>query len=572
MSERPLSVAQGDSSSAGNTTSPRRKWRIVDLLLVGLLVLIAVSQVLVWNVWEPALGLSIKNLVSYSEYGLAAIAVTAWWFLFAPVSRNTRLLIGLPVLLLAATWGASIRRVDLSGDMAMTFRYRWQPETRSDFTKPKDAPTQPVSAENIAVPVAMPEDMPAFRGVNRDGNIVSPPLMTDWTAHPLKELWRKPCGGGYGSFAVVGDFAVSLEQRGADEAIVCYDVKDGRERWEYRYPSDFFEALGGEGPRSTPTIEGNRVYSFGAFGDLCCLDFLTGEKIWHVNGLQQFGTPNCIWGMTSSPLVFEGNVIVNVGGLTGDGLAAYKIEDGTLVWHGQGLTSPVVTSNFATGPTAVTAAGKSAAGYSSPMLRTLHGQLQLLNFDGTALRGCDPSTGRQLWSFPWVAGDNVSVAQPIVFDDGRIFISTSYGKGSCMLQVKRDADNWTADEIWSNINMRCKFTSPVLIDGSLYGIDEGIMVCLDPSTGKRKWKGGKTGLRGRYDHGQILRIDTQIIALTETGTLVLIAASPESLQELATHRVLPDDKVWNTPAIARGKLFVRNANEMACYELPVGKE
>src|SRR5262249_28749015 len=126
---------------------------------------------------------------------------------------------------------------------------------------------------------------------------------------------------------------------------------------------------------------------------------------------------------------------------------------------------------------------------------------------------------------------------------------------------------WSAAPLWKNLNMRCKFTSPVLHEGYLYGLDEGLLICLDPADGARKWKGGKTGLRGRYGHGQILLTNGLILALTEGGEAVLVEPSPQELREIASMRVLPEGKTWNPPALVRGKLLVRNAGEMACFDL-----
>lgn len=207
------------------------------------------------------------------------------------------------------------------------------------------------------------------------------------------------------------------------------------------------------------------------------------------------------------------------------------------------------------------------------MLVELLGQRVLLNLDGTSLRANDPETLAQLWSFPFQNDARVNVAQPIVFDDGRIFISASYDCGAAMVQVSRTDADWSVKQLWANKNMKCKFTSPVLVNGYLYGLDEGIMTCIDPATGDRKWKGSRQGLRGRYEHGQILATNNQIVALTESGELVLIDPSPEQLLEVTTLRVLPDTKVWNPPMLSRGIVYVRCSSaeysEMASFDLNV---
>jgi outer membrane protein assembly factor BamB len=552
---------------------PQRRSRIARIAtraLVVMLSLFLLSQPLIWLAWRPAMGDSLKNLITYSQAMLSTLCVIGWWFCCAPVSRPTRLKVGVPIVVILAIWVGSIRRVEFSGDMVPHLTYRWQPSTAERLQafqnrkKPWWSEIPPPSMGSFEIEA---EDSPAYRGIHRDGVVIGPALMQDWSQAASREKWRAPCGGGYSSFSILGPQAVTMEQRGPDEAIVCYETGSGRQLWEHRYPAAFDEALGGPGPRSTPTISGDAVYSFGAFGDLCCLGLEDGKLRWHVNSLEQFQTPNTIWAMSGSPLVDDGKVIVNIGGLKGNGLIAYRVTDGSVVWHGAGLPEPRSIQKFQTGEPAVSAAGTSVPGYSSPMLANLKGFEQILILDGTALRGIDRESGAELWSFPFEAGDHVSVAQPIVFPDGRVFLAASYGKGNVMVQIERRGESWETSELWTGRTMRCKFTSPVLWENYLYGLDEGLMVCVDPQTGSRMWKGGKTGLRGRYGHGQILLTNGQIVVLTESGEAVLVQASPEALQELTSLRVLPEGKTWNPPTLARGRLFVRNASEMACYDL-----
>jgi outer membrane protein assembly factor BamB len=534
-----------------------------------MLLAFAITQPFIWFAWDSPLGDSLKNLVSYSQLILSTLCVIGWWFLFAPVKVRTRLLVGIPILLLLMGWIGSIRRVNFDGDMKPHLVYRWQP-TAMDRIAALQSQTRSTSSggtENLILPVIQAEDSPAYRGARRDGIVTGPSLNQDWSARPPKELWRHPCGAGYSSFAVVGPYALTLEQRGPNEAVVCYDAASGQQLWVHEYPAAFDEAMGGPGPRSTPTVHDDAVYTFGAFGDLCCVGLVDGKLRWHVNSLEQFQTPNTIWAMTSSPLIDQNRVIINIGGRSGNGLVAYDLQKGSVIWHGKGLSDPLPTKSFKTGVAAVSAAGKSVPGYSSPMLATLHGLEQILIFDGTAIRGLNRDDGAQFWSFPFEAGDNVSVAQPVVFPDGRIFIAASYGKGAVMLQVQHENHGWSVEELWSNLNMRCKFTSPVLFENNLYGLDEGLMVCLNPADGKRRWKGGKSGLRGRYGHGQILLTNGQILVLSESGEAVLLQASPGALEELTSMRVLPEGKTWNPPVLVRGRLYVRNASEMACYDL-----
>lgn len=563
------------------SSPPRRRWlvaRLADWGLILLLVAAIPGVWVIWNVWQPGMGESVQNMATLALGVLVVLCLIGWWLMFAPVKLRTRLAIGLPLVGLLV-WGCfSIRSLEFTGHMVPKVKFRWDVDPQQQLAEHLKSVRVDTEVPLREIPAITPEDSPAYRGINRDGLVIGPPLNQDWKASPPKELWRHPSGGGYGAFSIVGDRLLSLEQRGPDEAVVCYDAATGKELWEHKYPASFFEAMGGPGPRSTPTVDGDAVYTMGAFGDVVCCELATGKRRWHLNLLQQFHEPNSMWAMTSSPLVDGGRVIVNIGGKNGNGLVALDAKTGNVLLASAGLKSQYLTTlpenERKSGGEAVDKfppEEMSAAGYAAPQFSEVLGVRTLLNLDGDALRGHDPATLAQWWSFPFTNGAKVNVAQPIVFPDGRIFLSASYEVGCKMIQVAHEGEQWTAKELWANNNLRCKFTCAALVDGYLYGLDEGIMVCLDPATGERKWKGGRQGLKGRYDHGQILVTNGQILALTETGVALLIKPNPEKLEEITTLRVLPDTKVWNPPLLSRGKLYVRCASteyaEMACFDL-----
>ena len=568
----------GDQPQPVAASTPKKRSRF-GTFLKWMLIVFLVMQIVMRTLWEPVWGDALENLITYSQIQLSVICILIWWFFFSPFPRKIVLAIGLPVFLLLVVWIASIRSIDFDGDMNANIKYRWEKTAGERLTSYREANPGATDVTIGRIDEFTLEDVPAFRGIHRDGVVIGPELRTNWESNPPTELWRHPIGGGYSSFSVVAPVAVTMEQRGEDEAVVCYDTETGREFWEHRYPASF-NALGGPGPRSTPTIYDNAVYSFGCFGDLYCLDLQSGVPIWHVNVLQQFGLPTTHWGMTSSPLIHEDKVIVNPGGLQdpnkaaleqpGNGLVAYRPKSGEFVWKSEGLPEPNLSlSEFETGTAAIEGVeGKTLPGYSSPMLATLADEEVILNFDGTAMRGHSPETGEQLWDYPFVAGDYVNVAQPLVFDDNRVLISAGYGAGAVMLQIQKNDKDWSAEELWATQRLRCKFSSPILYEGYIYGLDEGIMVCIDPEDGNRLWKGSREGLRGRYGHGQMLLVDQHIVILTEKGDLVLMEPSPNELKEQEVITVLSDDvKTWNPLAIAYGKAFVRNASEVACYDL-----
>jgi len=404
-----------------------------------------------------------------------------------------------------------------------------------------------------SIPAPQPEDFPEYRNRNRDGVVTvtmpgrerfntEPYLITKWAPTPPREVWRQPCGGGYAGFAVVGAFAVTIEQRRDDEAVVCYDTATGRERWVHQYAAHFSEPLGGDGPRATPTIADGDVYSLGAKGMLKRLDGAAGTVKWETNILAD--NDNIAWGMSGSPLVYDRFVVVNPGAQResqqGKAVVAYDRDTGKVLW----------------------AAGTRRAGYSSPQLATFADVRQVLVLDGEGITGYHHETGLELWAHPWPTYMDINVAQPIVLDGDRVFITSGYNHGCAMLKIGRDGDKWSVDTLWQNRNMRCKFTSPVLHKGFLYGMDDGILTCADARDGTRKWK------EGRFGNGQLLLAGDYLLIGDEAGKLLLVKATPDGYQEAGRiPTALPGTKNWNHLTFARGWAFLRNHFEMVCYEL-----
>jgi len=590
------SAPNPSASEAAKPTWWARLCRWATWGIWGTIGLFVASQPFLWS-WDSKFGPSLPTMISESMVLVGILLVLIWVALFSRWKAMTKALVLIPALSLIGVFVASIRSLDLNGDIGITFEFKWEPTQAERIAAhkaklaaatpntgtaipsdqmPLPSSTTPdstfVAAEPLVIPVAAPEDTPAYRGINRDGVVIGPAIRTSWETAP-KPLWQQPVGGGYASMAIVGDLLVTIEQRADNEAVLCYQASTGRELWDYEYPAKFWEAMGGPGPRSTPTMDGDLVFAQGAEGELVCLELATGKRKWSKNLLTEFKLSNTAWGITPSPLVIDQRVIANAGGRRGNGLAAFDRSSGELLWSGEGLqpsAAPVVEVSSTkdtpvvdeVGHQVVQEAKRNRPGYSSPTLVTIHSVPQILSFDGTGLRGYDIETGKLLWFHPHENTAAVNAAQPILFDDGRIFISCSYGIGSAMVQVTHEGETWGVTKLWENMNMRSKFTSPVVFEGYLYGIDEGILVCLDPKTGERQWK------KGRYNHGQLMLTNGILVVLTEDGRCVFVKPSPEGLEELGEFPALSDDyKTWNPPALVRGKLYVRNHHDMACYDL-----
>lgn len=381
---------------------------------------------------------------------------------------------------------------------------------------------------------------PGFRGQDRDG-VYRGPMRVSWDG--LTPMWKKPVGGGRASFAVAGGRAFTIEQRKGDEVVAAYDVQTGRELWTNAWRERFNSKLmglwgGGEGPRSTPTWHDGLVYALGARGELRCLDAATGKLVWRTNILTDAGASNLTWGMAGSPFVSGDVVIVQPGGSRGGSVAAYDRRTGKRLW---------------------TALDDKAA-YASPMQITIGGVPQLAIVTARRLVGLSLDRREVLWELPWTTDHDASAAQPIVVGNNRIFYSSGYGTGAVVIELTKTGDTFSVTQIWRNIRMKNRQSSSVLHGGFIYGLDEGILACIDVATGELKWKGG------RYGHGQVLLSGEHLVVTTEDGELALVSATPEKFQEVAKVPAI-DGETWNVPALAGGILLVRNTKEMAAFDL-----
>jgi outer membrane protein assembly factor BamB len=405
---------------------------------------------------------------------------------------------------------------------------------------PSAAPSTPAAVPRPPVPLP-PVPAPFwtnFRGPRRDGHYTERPIVTDWSLDAPRPMWKQPIGGGYGSFVIARGRAFTIEQRGPEELVAAYDVLSGRELWTSRWTARFSEYMGGDGPRSTPTWADGRVYTLGAAGELRCLDETDGGIVWRTNILEDAGATNLQWGMAASPLVVDDTVVVLPGGSNRRSIVAYDRRTGARAWS----------------------ALDDRQAYSSPMLVTLAGVRQLLVFSATRLMGVTPDRGDVLWEYAWKTQFDVNASQPLLVGDNRVFVSTGYGSGAAVIEISGDEGRLSVREVWRNIRMKNQFTSSVLHDGFIYGLDESILACVDAATGELKWKGG------RYGYGQVLLASGHLIVLTEDGDLALVRATPDRHVEMTRFPVI-EGKTWNHPAIADGYLLVRNITEMAAFDL-----
>lgn len=376
-----------------------------------------------------------------------------------------------------------------------------------------------------------------FRGPRRDGKYDEGSVSTNWPSNGLPQVWKQPIGLGHASFVVADGKAYTIEQRRGQEVASAYDLSNGRELWVQKWNAEFKDSTG-DGPRATPTWDGGRIYALGATGELRCLDANNGSVIWGKNILSDNQASNLSWAMAASPLIVDDKVIVLPGGTSNKSVVAYNKMTGAPVWK---VLSDVQA-------------------YVSPMLAELGGRRQIVVVTSSRAVGLAPENGALLWSYPWDTNNGINVSQPIVVDRNRFFISSGYGKGAALVELKPTGNTFTATTIWENANMKNKFNSSVLHNGYVYGLDEGILTCLDVNTGERKWK------NGRYGYGQVILAGNHLIVTSDEGEVALVKASPDQYSEVAKFSAL-SGQTWNYPAIAGGRLLVRNSTEMAAYDI-----
>lgn len=468
------------------------------------------------------------------------LALLLLWFMFLSRARWRVRWLVLASVALATLAFINLFEVDeISGDLMPSFRWRWT-KTRDPSLNSAPGANTPNSPRPTRTAGGVYRDYPQFLGPGRDAVIENIELEKDWQKHPPEEMWRHGVGAAWSSFAVVSSLAFTQEQKGEDEQVVCYDLVTGSEMWRHAYAAHYSTVLGGTGPRATPTVSGNRVYALGATGVLNCLDQKTGEVIWSKNILTENQAELPQWGVSGSPLLVDSLVVVCPGGTNGNSLVAYNKDTGDIAWS----------------------SGSDKAGYSSPMLATIAGQAQILIFNHDHVVAHQPGSGEILWQFPWT-GDTQKVAQPLVLPGDRVAVTSGYGVGSKLLQIVKDTDGKLHPELlWTSRRMKPKFANIVHRGNFIYGLDDGILACIDIETGKRRWKGG------RYGHGQLLLVEDFLLITTEKGSIVLVEANSSSFNELAVHPALKG-KTWNNPALAGQYLLVRNSREAACFKLPL---
>jgi len=551
-------VAQAPGAAGPRPLAPpRRVWIAVASL--------SAAVALVRGGWlEPIAGgvvdQAVRNIISLILC-FSALMTVLLWFLRESGHRSTVKRAVLGGLLGAVALGAAVLRIErVSGDLVPEFAFRWNPSRDRLLPQHRAEPPIPPDAAVAATrwqPAA--GDFPRFLGPSGSCGIDSVVLDPGWDARPPRQLWRRPIGAGWGGFATCGDHAVTLEQRGDDEIVSCCAVSTGAAEWSVAVQGRHETVLGGVGPRSTPTIVDGLVYAHGATGWLQAIDGGSGRVVWKTNVLEALGIDAAAhgamvsWGRAGSPLVTADLVIVPAGGPR----TRRQSRDPEFL--------ALVAFDRATGERRWTA-GDEQISYVTPQLVPFGGRDMIVSVNEGHVAGYDPGDGHEIWEHPWPGHSNsdASCSQAVPVGDSRLFLSKGYGIGAALFAIdSSDSEPWTLREVWQNGSLlKTKFTNVALHDGHAYGLSDGILECVRLEDGERCWKAG------RYGQGQLLRVGALLLVQAESGEVVLVEASPE--RHVVRGRLAAiSGQTWNNLCLSGNRLLVRNAEEAACYELPV---
>ena len=391
---------------------------------------------------------------------------------------------------------------------------------------------------------------PQYRGPNGDGS-TSEKISKPWTEAP-KAVWKKPATSGFSSLAVGDGIVATLMTRDnegvATETCVAWTEGTGEEKWAFPLKMAKYDGGGdsggpGDGPRSTPSIAGGKVFVLGGNLDLYALDAKTGKVAWKSDLVKEYGAKNIHWQSAASPIL-EGKLCIVMAGGSGQSFLAFDQSTGRPVWKGE---SDAITQ-------------------ATPTVATLLGTRQIIFFTQTGLAAVDVRDGKLLWRQPFKYSTSTA-ASPIVWQD-IVYCSAGYGVGAGAYKIKKSGSSFTSEELWrtegKNIN---HWSTPVCKDGYLYGMfsfkeyGKGPVACVDIRTGETKWK------QDGFGPGNVILSGDQLLILSDKGELVLAAADPAAYKELARADVL-EGKCWSTPTLADGHVFARSCNEAGCFELP----
>lgn len=398
------------------------------------------------------------------------------------------------------------------------------------------------------VSVARPtpaEDWPQFLGPRRNGISAEKNLLEHWPQRGLPEVWRVDGGVGMSNLVVAEGLAITLWQNDDHQELVALSADSGKLVWKTSVAPAFRNSMG-NGPRSTPTIDGPLVFAYTGEGVLVAVQRTDGLLAWKHDVIEELEATQAEYGMACSPLVV-GELVVVATGAPGASLIAYDKQSGRLRWK----------------------SGNDSAGYSSPALLRLGGISQLVAFTGESAVGMVPTTGEPLWRIPFKTDYDCNVATPVSFD-GKLLLSAGENRGSLLLEFTPTSSGLTPREVWSSLGtksvLRAEWQTPLLVDGYLYGFDNvgsagpvTNLVCVEAATGKQMW------IERRFGKGNATYADGKLFIATMVGEIVVVRADPRGYVELGREALMGGSR--QAPTIVDGRLYVRDNREVMCFDV-----
>jgi outer membrane protein assembly factor BamB len=382
------------------------------------------------------------------------------------------------------------------------------------------------------------DDWPQWRGLKRDGISAERGLLKDWPAGGPPVAWRAAgAGTGYSSFSAAHGRIYTLGARGGTEYLMAYDAGTGKKTWEVAHGRQFSNDRG-DGPRSTPTVDGDRLYTFGGSGDLSVVDAATGKVFWKINLLEKFGGSNIQWGLSESPLVLSDRILVSPGG-RGAAIVALRKTDGSLIWKSL----------------------SDEPGYSSAVLHEAGGVREAIYFTAERALGIDVDTGKLLWSYNQVANRTANIATPIVRGNF-VFLSSAYGTGAALLELTPGPDGVAARQVYFTPDMRNHHATSILIGDYLYGFSDSILMAMKFDSGQIAWRDRSVG------KGSIVFADDRLYLYSEQGTVGLAEANPTGYREHGRFQIRTGSApTWSHPIVSNGKLFIRDQDNVYAFDV-----
>ena len=542
----------------------RPRFPVKMTILTALIAAAAIlAQVFVSEI-DDALHLGLDVIMVLTVFtGAALIGLWLAWILLFSRWQWWKRLFGAALLVLVTFASLKVFRPVHGGDVnLLRFEPIWAQRREILIS---DTPMK----ANADLSIESATDFPRFLGPGQDGVVANGQQFDSAAfAQNSRVIWKQPIGAGWSGFSARNGYAVTMEQRGDQECVTCYEISSGELKWIYSHAARHKDkmGLGRIGPRSTPTIHQSRVYAVGAVGNFVCLNGADGSLIWQkdLNAIlgirlsevadsdgfktQYEDNTRLSWGRSGAPLIVDETVVVAGGGPEGETratLLAFDLKTGELKWKG----------------------GDAMIAYGSPGLATLCGQRQILLTGESQAMGFNPATGEILWSHARLGESDggANTSQVSVLSDSDVMTSKGYPDGGGeRIHLEQQEGKLIARSVWSSLKvLKTKLTNPIIHGGYAYSLSNGFMECARLSDGEQMWK-----RRGRFGHGQVLGVGNHILLHSESGELFLLEATPDEYRELGSLKTI-DGVCWNTLCLTGNKLLVRSEIEAACVEIPL---